>query len=71
MTSTANGSEIEQSLETEIAGNIRALSTNSEAFHRPENGNGVISRDNLGALLRRVSEALRISLMSFTSFAKS
>jgi uncharacterized membrane-anchored protein YhcB (DUF1043 family) len=56
MTSTSNGStEIEQSLERDIAGNIRALTRNSEAVH--ENGSGVISGDNLGALLRRVSEA--------------
>jgi hypothetical protein len=57
MTSTSNGStDIDQSLERDIAGNIRALTSNSDV-HRPENGNGVISGDNFGALLRRVSEA--------------
>jgi hypothetical protein len=54
----SNGSnEIDQSLEKDIGASIHALTTSSEAFHRPENGNGEMSGDNLGTLLRRVSEA--------------
>ena len=54
----SNGSyEIDQSLEKDIGASIHALTTTSEAFRRPENGNGEMSADNLGALLRRVSEA--------------
>jgi len=41
----------------DIGASIHALTTTSEAFRRPENGNGEMSADNLGALLRRVSEA--------------
>lgn len=53
----SNGSiEIGQSLEKDIAAGIHALTRTSEAFHRPENGNGEMSADNLGTLLRRVSE---------------
>jgi hypothetical protein len=54
----SNGSiEIGQSLERDIAAGIHALTRTSEALHRPENGNGEVSADNLGTLLRRVSEA--------------
>ena len=54
----SNGStEIDQSLEKDIGANVRALTRTSEAYHRSENGNGETSGDNLGALLRRVSEA--------------
>jgi hypothetical protein len=54
----SNGSnEIDQSLEKDIGASIHALTRSSEAFHRPENGNGEMSGDNLGTLLRRVSEA--------------
>lgn len=54
----SNGStEIDQSLENDIGANVRALTRTSEAYHRPENGNGEMSGDDLGALLRRVSEA--------------
>ena len=54
----SNGStEIGQSLGKEIGANIRALKRTSGAFHRPENGNGEMSGDNLSTLLRRVSEA--------------
>lgn len=54
----SNGStEIDQSLEKDIGANVRALTRTSEAHHRSENGNGEMSGDNLGALLRRVSEA--------------
>ena len=54
----SNGSyEIDQSLERDIGASIHALTTTSESFHRPENRNGEMSGDNLGALLRRVSEA--------------
>jgi hypothetical protein len=49
--------EIDQSLESDIGGNIRTLTRTSGVFHRPENGNGEMSGDNLGTLLRRVSEA--------------
>jgi len=53
-----NGStDIEQSLENDIGANIRALTRTSGALHRPENGNGETSGDNLEALLREVSEA--------------
>jgi hypothetical protein len=54
----ANGSaEMDQTLEKDIGGNIRALARSSAILHRPENGNGEMSSDNLGSLLRRVSEA--------------
>lgn len=53
--SKSNGS-IDLSLEKEIEGNIRTL-TRSSGFHHPEDGNAELSSDNLGALLRRVSEA--------------
>jgi hypothetical protein len=55
-TSKSNGS-IDHSLEKDIEGNIRALTRSSGAFHRPENGHPEMSGDNLGTLLRRVSEA--------------
>jgi len=56
--SKSNGStEIDQSLEKGIAGNIRTLTRTSEAYHRPENGNVEMSGGNLSALLRKVSEA--------------
>jgi hypothetical protein len=55
---TSNGStEIDQSLEKDIGANIPGLKRTRGAFHRPENGKGEMSGDNLGALLRRVSEA--------------
>jgi hypothetical protein len=59
MSAKSNGStEFDQSLERDIGASIHALTTRTnEAFHRPENGNGENSGDNLGALLRRVSEA--------------
>jgi hypothetical protein len=54
----ANGStDIDQSLEKDIGANIRALKRTNGAFHGAENGHGEMSGDNLGALLRRVSEA--------------
>jgi hypothetical protein len=57
-TTTTNGStEIGQSLEDDIGASIHALTRNSDPLRRPENGNGEMSGDNLGALLRRVSEA--------------
>ena len=49
--------EIGQSLEKEIAGNVRALPRVTGALQRSENGTGETSGDNLGTLLRRVSEA--------------
>jgi hypothetical protein len=56
--SKSNGStEIDRSLEKDIGANIRALTSTSHALRRPENGNGEMSSDNLGTLLRRVSEA--------------
>src|SRR5215469_9462743 len=59
MSAKSNGpTEFDQSLERNIGASIHALTTRTnEAFHRPENGNGENSSDNLGALLRRVSEA--------------
>jgi len=58
ISSKSNGStEIDQSLEKGIAGNIRTLTRTSEAYHRPENGNVEMSGGNLSALLRQVSEA--------------
>jgi hypothetical protein len=57
-TGKSNGSmEIHETLEKDIEGNIRTLTRSSGAFHRPENGNGEMSGDSLGGLLRRVSEA--------------
>jgi hypothetical protein len=53
--SKSNGS-IDLSLEKEIEGNIRTL-TRSSGLHHPKDGNAEMSSDNLGALLRRVSEA--------------
>jgi len=54
----SNGSiEIGQSLEKDIEASLHALTPTSAAFHRPENGNGEMSGDDLGTLLRRVSEA--------------
>ena len=56
--SKPNGSsEIDHSLEKDIEGNIRTLTRTSGALYRLENGNGEMPADNLGALLRRVSEA--------------
>jgi hypothetical protein len=49
--------EIDESLEKDLGASIHALTRSSEAFHRPENGNGEMSGGNLGTLLRRVSEA--------------
>jgi hypothetical protein len=56
-TKPSGPSEIDQSLEKDIAGNIRALPRISGTLHRSENGAGETSGDNLGTLLRRVSEA--------------
>ncbi len=54
----SNGAtEPHQSLEKDIEVNIRALPRTGGAYNRSENGNGEMSGDNLGALLRRVSEA--------------
>ena len=55
---TSNGAtEIDQSLEKDIGANIRALKRTGGAYHRPENDKGEMSGDDLGTLLRRVSEA--------------
>ena len=55
---TSNGAtEIDQSLEKDIGANIRALKRTGGAYHRLENGKGEMPGDNLGTLLRRVSEA--------------
>jgi hypothetical protein len=54
----ANGSsKIDQSLEKDIGGNIRALARTNGGVHHPGNGNGEMPGENLGALLRQVSEA--------------
>jgi hypothetical protein len=56
--SRSNGStESHKSLEKNIEGNIRALTATNGAFQVSQNSNGEMSGDNLGALLRRVSEA--------------
>ena len=59
MSAKSNGStEFDESLERDLGASIHALTTRTnEGFHRTENGNGETSGDNLGALLRRVSEA--------------
>jgi hypothetical protein len=49
--------EVGQSLESDLGGNVRALTRTSEASHRSGNASGEMSGDNLGTLLRRVSEA--------------
>ena len=55
---TSNGAtESDQSLEKDVGANIRALKRTGGAYHRLENGKGEMSGDNLGTLLRRVSEA--------------
>jgi hypothetical protein len=56
-TKSNRSAEIDESLEENIAGNIRTLTRASETFPRPEDGNGETSGDNLSTLLRRVSEA--------------
>jgi len=54
----SNGSsKVDQSLEKDVGGNIRALTRASGGVHHPEAGNGEISGENLGTLLRQVSEA--------------
>jgi nicotinate-nucleotide pyrophosphorylase len=55
--SNSNGStELDHSLEKDIEVNIHALRRTGGDVHRPENGNGKMSGDNLGALLHRMSE---------------
>jgi hypothetical protein len=63
-TKSNRSAEIDESLEENIAGDIRTLTrTSSGTFPRPENGSGETNRhdetsgDNLSTLLRRVSEA--------------
>lgn len=57
MRSTNGSTEIDQSLEEDIGGNIRTLTRASEAIHRHENRNHEMLGENLSVLLRRVSEA--------------
>jgi hypothetical protein len=53
----SNGSsKVDQSLEKDVGGNIRALTRASGGVHHSEAGNGEISGENLGTLLRQVSE---------------
>ena len=53
----ANGStEIDQSIEMEIGKNIHDLKRDSAAFRQPENSDDEMSANNLGILLRRVTE---------------
>jgi hypothetical protein len=52
-----NGSEMERSLEKDIASNVQELSRANTAFRQVENGNRETSASDLGALLRRVAEA--------------
>ena len=47
----------EQSLEKEIGRNIQNLTRSNATFRQPDNGNDELSANNLGALLRRVTEA--------------
>ena len=55
-TKSNESAEIDQSLEEDLGASIHPLTRTSAAFHRPENGSHDMSGDNLGALLRRVSE---------------
>jgi hypothetical protein len=48
--------EIDQSLEKDLGASIHALTRTNAVFHRSENRNHETSGDNLGTLLRRVSE---------------
>jgi hypothetical protein len=58
MSAKPSGStEFDLFLERDIGASIHALTRTSEAFDHPENGNGETSGENLGALLRQVSEA--------------
>jgi hypothetical protein len=57
MRSTNGSTEIDQSLEEDIGGNIRTLTRASGAIHRHENRNQEMLGENLSVLLRRVSEA--------------
>jgi hypothetical protein len=67
--------EIDKSLEVEIGRNIHELIGADAAFRHPENAEGEMSADNLGTLLRRVTEdrrtKLRSSLMNFRRYARS
>lgn len=56
-TNSNGSSKIDQSLEKDIGGNIRALTRTNGGVHHPGNGNGETSGENLGTLLRQVSEA--------------
>jgi hypothetical protein len=49
--------EIGQSFEKDLEASIHALTPANAAPHRPDSSNGEMSGNNLGALLRRVSEA--------------
>jgi predicted HNH restriction endonuclease len=48
--------KIVQSLEKDISKNIGELTRTSAVFHNPENGKDEMSANNLGTLLRRVTE---------------
>ena len=56
-TKLSESTKIDEPLEKDIGGNIRALTRTSGAFHPPENATGEMSGDDLSTLLRRVSEA--------------
>jgi hypothetical protein len=49
--------EVNKSREADIESNIPELTRAGAALHQPENGNDEMSANNLGTLLRRVSEA--------------
>src|SRR6516165_6392383 len=51
-TKSNRSAEIAESLEEGIAGNIRSLTRASGTFPHPENGDGEMSGDDLGKLLR-------------------
>jgi len=48
--------EIDTSLELDIGRNIQELTRAGAAFRQPENGDDEMSANNLGTLLRRVTE---------------
>ncbi len=56
----ANGSaEVDKSSELDFSGKIQELTRNKGASRRVENTDGEISANDLGTLVRRVSEASR------------
>jgi hypothetical protein len=56
ITKSNESTEIDQSLEKGIGRNIQKVTRTSAAFRHTENGNDEMSANNLGTLLRRVTE---------------